>query len=184
MAESRGESNSERGAGDQIQTIIGEFRVVIPAVAVLFGFQLTIAFAPGFDSTPPWLRFVNFVALLCTAASILFILAPTSYHHVTRGLDESYAYIHMAQRNAGASLAFLAASIALSVFVQAERSFGRPLVSGLTAGGLAALLVFAWWAMPIWRAHRRGTYGRRWLPHEDPDEAQNGSRARRRDRAS
>lgn len=174
-----GEEASERSIGDQIQTILGEYKVVLTALAVLFGFQLTIAFSSGFESTPSWLRMVNFAALLCAAASIVFLLAPISYHRFTRGLEETYAYLHLAQRNIGAGFAFLAASIALSVFVAAQRSFDVVAFSWASSLGIAFLMALAWWIMPFVRARTRGNYGRKWLPHEDPDESEGGRRAKR-----
>lgn len=175
------EITAQRDVGEQIQTFLGEYKVVLTALAVLFGFQLTIAFSAGFDDTPPWLRMVNFLALACTALSLVFLLAPISYHRFTHGIEESYAYLHLAQRNAGAGFAFMAGSIALSVFLTAHRSFGDLAFSLATTLGLGFLMLLAWWGLPAVRAVRRGAYGRKWLPHEDPDESEHPRRARRRD---
>lgn len=174
---------SERSIGDQVETMLGEFRVILPALAVLFGFQLTLAFSSGFADTPPWLRAINLAALLCTAIAIVFMLSPTSYHRLTQGLDESYGFLHMAQRDAGAGLAFLVVSLTLSIFVQVQQSFGITSISLTVAGGLFALMFLAWWVMPLWRAKRRGTHAPKWPPHRDPDLSESiGSKGKRIDK--
>lgn len=170
MAASEGAA-SGRDVGRQIQTIIGEYRVVLTALAVLFGFQLTISFAPPYADVAPWVRAANFAALLSSAAAIVFFLAPSSYHRLTQGVEESHGYLHLAQRNADAGFLFMLISIALSVGIQAERSFGDARVTLAAGVGMALVMVLAWWIMPTWRAVRRGTFGRRWLPHEEPDDA-------------
>lgn len=163
---------AKRDIGAQIETMVGESRVMLTALAVLFGFQLNLSFTAGFERMPAWAVLANFGALTATALAIIFLLSPVGYHRLTNGLDESYGFLHMQQRNMGAAFTFMAASLVLSLLVQAQRAFDDTVVAVAVALATLALALVAWWIMPFWRAQRRGTFARRWLPHEDPDHSE------------
>ena len=55
------------------------------------------------------------------------------------------------------------------------RAAGRPRPPQATstlalALGIVVIMALARWVMPLWRATRRGPFGRRWASHHDPDE--------------
>ena len=155
------------GADDQpdvasrIDTVLGEFRMIIPALGALFGFQLTAAFSAEWKDLAPLLKTLNFAGVLSTAVALVLLLVPASYHRFTHRLDESEGYLRFAQRNMGVAFVFITLSLALSVFVQAVRAFGSAPAALASSGAFLLLAVAAWWVLPRRRAARKGREGRR-----------------------
>src|SRR6266513_2050259 len=62
--------------------LLGELRIALPGVQVLFAFLLTVPFAQGFTKMSGFERGVYFAVLLLTAVSSAFLIAPTAYHRL------------------------------------------------------------------------------------------------------
>ncbi|HUR63376.1 MAG TPA: hypothetical protein VM241_02735 [Candidatus Thermoplasmatota archaeon] len=89
---------------------------------------------------------------MCTLLALLFLLVPASYHRFTPRLDESVGFLTFAQRMAGAAFVFLPLGLALSLCVQAVRTFRSQALAAGLAGGLLLLLAGGWWLVPALRA--------------------------------
>ena len=148
---------SEDGNGDDRQEelreryseLLEEVRVVLPGVQVLFAFLLTSPFSSRFPELDRVGEQAYAVALLCTAASTIILVAPTAYHRMAPRRDR-HTRLHIAVRLVVLGLATLALAISVSVFVVARFVFGTPtgiVLGGLVAGGAGAL----WWAFPLAR---------------------------------
>ena len=155
-----GDDEGEPDVASRIDTVLGEFRMIIPALGALFGFQLTAAFSSEWKDLAPTLKLVNFLGVASTALALVLLLVPAAYHRFTRRLDESESYLRFAQRNMGIAFVFIALSLTLSVFLQAFRAFGGRLLAIAAAGAFLAVAAVAWWALPKRRAARRGLTGR------------------------
>jgi hypothetical protein len=140
--------------GEKIETLMGEFRILVPALGALFGFQLVVAFQQSFPELPAPARVANFVGVLCTALALLFLLLPAGYHRFTPRLDNSQSFLVFAQRMFSVALGFVPLSLALSVYVQGVRTFGGQAWPAGMAAALLAALVAGWWVVP-WRRARR-----------------------------
>jgi hypothetical protein len=138
----------------KIDTMLGEFRMIVPALGALLGFQLVVAFQQSFQDLPGLDRTANFAGVACTMLALLFLLVPASYHRFTPRLDESRDFLTFAQRMVGTAFVFLPLALALSLYVQAERTFRSPLVSLACATVLLVLLAGGWWGLPALRARR------------------------------
>jgi hypothetical protein len=139
---------------EKIEALMGEFRIIVPALGAIFGFQLVVAFQQSFPDLPAAARVANFVGVLCTALALLFLLVPASYHRFTPRLDHSQDFIVFAQRMGGVAFGFLPLSLSLSVYVQAVRTLRSQAWALGIAAALLALLLAAWWLLP-WRRARR-----------------------------
>jgi hypothetical protein len=145
--------------GQRIDVFMGEFRIVIPMVGVVFGFQLTISFSQAWADLDPVLRYANFGALVASAATLLFMLIPVSYHRFTSRLDESSSFLDLARHSADLALLCFPISLALSLYVQAARTFSGQGIA--VAAGIVSMFACAaaWWIVPKWRAVKHGHKG-------------------------
>ena len=72
------EDHTER----QMAELLQELRVALPGVQILFAFLLTVPFAQGFSRVTSFQRNLFFAVLLATAASTVFLIAPTATHRL------------------------------------------------------------------------------------------------------
>lgn len=153
--------------GTRVETFLGEFRMVIPALAAILGFQLMVAFQPAFQELGQPEQVATFLALACTTVAFLLLLMPASYHRFTWEFEETEEFLRFSRRSIGASFVFLPFVLSLTLYVQAVQAFGsRPLGMGLGALVLGLALGF-WWVLPMHRAHQKG-----YLPHDEAHSAE------------
>ena len=77
----REETESERLNRERDQ-LLGELRVAMPGVQVLFAFLLAVPFQQRFAQATDFQRDVYFVTLLASAAASSLFVAPTAYHRL------------------------------------------------------------------------------------------------------
>lgn len=66
----------------ELQELLGELRVVLPGVTVLFAFLLSLPFAARFGSLTATQRTAFFVAFLSTAVALVFLVGDVAYHRL------------------------------------------------------------------------------------------------------
>lgn len=142
------------GQGEKIDTMLGEFRLVVPALGAIFGFQLVVAFQAAFLELPPLARYADLAGVLCTAFAILFLLVPSSYHRFTHELDQSADFLRFIQRMISTAFVFVPLSLTLTIYVQAVRILRSEAAAAAVAGMVLAMLVAGWWIIPARRARR------------------------------
>ncbi|MHB1262451.1 MAG: DUF6328 family protein [Thermoplasmatota archaeon] len=146
--------------GTRTETFLGEFRMIIPALAAILGFQLMVAFQQSFAELAKPEQIASFGALACTTAAFLLLLMPASYHRFTWEFEETEEFLRFSRRSIGAAFMVMPFTLALTLYVQAVQVFGsRALALGLGGATMAGALVF-WWGIPLMRARREG-----YLPH-------------------
>src|SRR5207253_3307525 len=62
--------------------LLQELRVALTGVQILFAFLLTVPFTQRFASVTTFQRYAYFVTLICAAAAIALLIAPTAHHRV------------------------------------------------------------------------------------------------------
>lgn len=146
--------------GTRTETFLGEFRMIIPALAAILGFQLMVAFQQSFAELGKPEQVASFAALACTTTGFLLLLMPASYHRFTWEFEETEEFLRFSRRSIGTAFAVIPFTLALTLYVQAVQVFGsRALALGLGGATMAGALVF-WWGIPLLRARREG-----YLPH-------------------
>ena len=159
--------------GTRVETFLGEFRMIIPALAAILGFQLMVAFQQSFQQLGQAEQVATFLALACTTVAFLLLLMPASYHRFTWEFEETEEFLSFSRRSIGAAFVFMPFVLALTLYVQAVQAFGsRPIGAAVGAGALALAAGF-WWILPMQRAYEKG-----YLPHDERHGAE--ARARRR----
>ena len=66
----------------QMLELLNELRVALPGVQFLFAFLLTVPFAQGFERITQTQKTIFYAALLATAASTVFLIAPSATHRL------------------------------------------------------------------------------------------------------
>lgn len=140
--------HSDKDLESRIDTLMGEFRMLTPGVAALFGFQLTVAFQQSFRDLSSLEKGLNFAALACSALAFLLLLVPAHHHRTLHRLRLDEEFLDFAKRFIVAGSAFVAVAIASTMALQAMRAFGT-LAHGAAAAA-ATLLLFGvgWWLYP------------------------------------
>jgi hypothetical protein len=146
------EDRKERVDRELIE-LLNEIRVALPGAQVLFAFLLTLPFTSRFESLEPLDRDAYFAAFICTAIGTSMLMAPTMHHRLRfRERDKERMLLGFNKLILAGSV-FLAAAVALSVYVVTSMLFA-PAWAGLVGGVMAAWLVALWYVLPL--LQRRG----------------------------
>jgi hypothetical protein len=145
----RHESESER-IDRNLQEMLGELRVALPGVQVLFAFLLAVPFSQRFGQTTDLQRDTFMVALLSTLAGSVFLIAPSAYHRIRFRDRDKEALLQISNIFAIVGMAFLALGMTSVVFLVTDMIFKGPfttVVTSLTAG----LFALVWFVLPLVR---------------------------------
>ena len=149
-----GESEKER-LDRNLTELLGELRVALPGVQVLFAFLLTVPFSQQFAKVTSFQEKVYFVTLLLTAIASALLIAPTAHHRIEFRQKDKKHIIKTANVMAIAGLAALALAMVGAVLLITDFLFGPATTVAVTA---VSFLMFAtiWYVMPISRRIRFG----------------------------
>jgi hypothetical protein len=111
-----GETNEER-INRNLNELLGELRVAIPGVQVLFAFLLTVPFTQRFGRASAFERNVYLVTLLLTATASGLLIAPSAYHRIEFRVHDRPHIVEVAHRLTLAGFAFLALAMTGAVLL-------------------------------------------------------------------
>jgi hypothetical protein len=132
--------------------LLGELRIALPGVQVLFAFLLAVPFQARFATVTRFQRDVYFATLCCAFVASACLIAPTAFHRITFHMHQRPALVSFANRLALAGLAALALAMTGVMLLIADVLFGKD--AALAAAALAALLlVVLWAALPLSQRH-------------------------------
>lgn len=136
----------------QLSEVLGEIRIAMPGVQVLFGFLLAVPFGGQFfEEADAFQEAVYLFALLTAGMSSALFITPTAYHRVTFGLGEKARLVEIAARCAILGLITLALSMTACVLLVSSVILGR--AGGMVVAALgAAMFAFLWFGLGL---HRR-----------------------------
>lgn len=140
------EERLDRNLGE----LLGELRVALPGVQVLFAFLLVVPFNARFAELAPGQERLYLATLLFAGLASALLIAPTAYHRLTFRLQDKDRLVVSANRLAIAGLGFLALSMTGAIALVIDFVF-----SGAVAAGSAAIIgltfVVLWYAWPLKR---------------------------------
>jgi len=93
---------------------------------------------------------VFFATFVCTALATAFLIAPSANHRILFRQRDKERLLRRSNTQAIAGLAFLALSTVGAAALITDVIFGS-LSAGLTAGGVAGVLLVLWFVAPIYR---------------------------------
>jgi uncharacterized protein DUF6328 len=149
-----GESKEEQLDRELIE-FLNELRVALPGVQVLFAFLLGVPFTQRFASVTELQKDVYFLTFMCAAAATALLIAPSAYHRLVWRQGGKEHLLVVSNRLAIAGTAFLALSIAGTVFVVTDMLF-EAWAAATLAGVTAAFLGWFWYGMPLLHRARSG----------------------------
>ncbi len=151
------DENRKQRVNRELMELLNELRVALPGVQVIFGFLLTVPFAPRFDQIDGEQRWSYLATLTLLALSSLLLIAPAAQHRALFRQHDKEALLIRANRYSRAGLAALLPALSLGVFFVLDTVFPG-LVAALVA--VACLLAGGWWwlVLPQWRGDRKAEH--------------------------
>ncbi|MGZ9928511.1 DUF6328 family protein [Streptomyces sp. NC-S4] len=144
----RRESVEER-ADRQWQELIQEIRVAQTGVQILFGFLLTVAFTPHFQSLPQTDKVIYVVTVVLGALATGALIGPVSFHRIVSGRRIKPEAVAWASRLTFTGLILLLATCTCALLLVLRVAMDNAVVPWLVAGVLAWYLL-CWFVLPIW----------------------------------
>ena len=145
--------DDERNEDRELQELLGEVRVVLPGVTVLFAFLLSLPFTARFGSLTGAQRGAYFVAFLSTAVAIVFLVGEVAYHRLRGHPYDKEQMIKTATRQTVTAVVLLGTALVAVVFLVTDVLYAGA-ASASVAGGIAVLAMFVWFTVPLARRHR------------------------------
>ncbi|HKF80919.1 MAG TPA: DUF6328 family protein [Thermoleophilaceae bacterium] len=140
-----------------LQELLGELRVALPGVQVLFAFLLVVPFNQRFVDVTDFQEKIYFVTLLCTAAASAFLIAPSVHHRLAFRRQEKEYIVLTANRLAIVGLSFLAVAMTGVILLVTDVLFGA-LTSILATVAVGVTFGVLWYLVPLrWRAAGSGS---------------------------
>ena len=110
----REESEAQR-LDRNLQELLGELRVALPGVQVLFAFLLVVPFNTGFADLTAGQERLYLLTLLSAGVASALLIAPTAQHRITFRMQEKEYIVRTGNRLTLAGLAFLAISMTCAI---------------------------------------------------------------------
>ena len=150
----RDESENER-LDRNLEELLGELRVALPGVQVLFAFLLVVPFNQRFADITSFQETVYLATLLCATAACVCLIAPTAHHRIEFRHQDKRRIVFGATRLAIVGLTLLALAMTGAVTFVTDFLYG-PTTVAIVAVGVALLFAVLWYAIPIRRLLNRG----------------------------
>jgi Family of unknown function (DUF6328) len=148
-ATGRDETDEER-TDRNLQEMLGELRVALPGVQVLFAFLLVVPFNQGWDRVTSFQRTLYLITLLLTAASTICLIAPTVHHRIEFRKQQKEAIVRTGNRIVIAGLTLLALAMTGAVLLVTDVIYSTTTTIVIAAGGAVAFGVL-WYLVPLRR---------------------------------
>jgi hypothetical protein len=147
--EGREETELERDDRN-LTELMGELRVALPGVQVLFAFLLVVPFNQRFGQTTTFERDLYFAALLCTLLAAILLIAPTVIHRLEFRRGQKAHVVSVANRLTILGLAVFAVAMTCAIALVTLYLFGGATAIVTTAVAALAFLAF-WFVGPLLR---------------------------------
>jgi hypothetical protein len=151
----REETEDER-VDRNLQEMLGELRVALPGVQVLFAFLLVVPFNQRFADVTQFQKTVYFATLLFTAASTVCLIAPTVHHRLEFRQQHKAEIVRTGNRIVVLGLFLLAVAMTGAVLFITDFLYAST-TTIVAAAALGAAFLLLWYAIPLRRlAQSRG----------------------------
>jgi Family of unknown function (DUF6328) len=149
--EDNGREESEQERLDRnLEQLLGELRVALPGVQVLFAFLLVVPFNQRFADITSFQRTVYFVTLLCATAACACLIAPTAHHRIEFRAQDKERIVMGGNRLALVGLALLAIAMTGAITLVTDFLYSST-TTAIAAGGVALLFFVLWAVIPVRR---------------------------------
>jgi len=131
-----------------LMELLGELRVALPGVQVLFAFLLAVPFQARFRTVTTFQRDVYFATLCCALLASALLIAPTPFHRLTFRLHQKRALVRIANRLTIAGLGLLAIAMSGVILLISDVLFGTATAVVATALSATAFALL-WGVLPL-----------------------------------
>jgi hypothetical protein len=145
----REETDQER-TDRNLQEMLGELRVALPGVQVLFAFLLVVPFNQRFAQVTSGQRTLYLITLLFTTASTVCLIAPTVHHRIEFRKQQKEMIVETGNRIVIAGLTLLAIAMTGAVLFITDVIYGTTTTIA-AAGGAAVAFAVLWYVVPLRR---------------------------------
>ncbi|HEY7453797.1 MAG TPA: DUF6328 family protein [Thermoleophilaceae bacterium] len=130
--------------------LLGELRIALPGVQVLFAFLLAVPFQSGFGDASGFQRGVYFATLALSALTSVLLIAPSALHRLNFRSADKRRIVFLSNGLTIWGLFTLAVAMTGVMLLIADFLFG--LAAGLAVAAIsAAVFAVFWWLLPtIW----------------------------------
>jgi hypothetical protein len=149
----RNETEQER-ADRNLQEMLGELRVALPGVQVLFAFLLVVPFSQRFGEVTSFQKATYFTTLMVTTASAVCLIAPSVHHRIEFRRHHKEQIVETGNRIVIVGLALLAVAMTGAVLFITDVLYGAP-TPAIVAAGVALAFSMLWFALPLKRLAAR-----------------------------
>ena len=134
--------------------MLGELRVALPGVQVLFAFLLVVPFNQRFADVTQFQKTVFFATLLCTAASTVCLIAPTVHHRLEFRRQDKRRIVRTGNRIVNLGLLLLAIAMTGAVMFVTDFLYASTTTT-VVAVATGAVFLLLWYAIPLRRLAMR-----------------------------
>jgi hypothetical protein len=142
----------------QMIELLGELRIALPGVQILFAFLLTVPFSARYERLSTFQGDVYYVTLIATALSTACLIAPSASHRMRFHQGDRAWIIESANQTTIAGLLLLAVAMGGAVLLITDLLFDGIRVWGYSAA-VCGLIVTLWFLRPLGRAMRGRSSG-------------------------
>jgi hypothetical protein len=128
--------------------LLNEVRVALPGVQVLFAFLLTLPFTQRFERLTRTDEHIYVGALLMSAASAAFLIAPTAHHRLTFRRQAKEALLRWANVLVLIGVTCLALAVGSAVYL-ATTMVEREGLAATIAAAVTVATALLWFAFPV-----------------------------------
>ncbi len=145
----RDESKSER-IDRNLQEMLGELRVALPGVQVLFAFLLVVPFNQRFAQVTDFQQTIYFVTLLCATASTVCLISPTAHHRLEFRQQDKERIVVVGNRIVIVGMSLLAVAMTGAILFVTDVLYG-PTTTAAAAAGVGLAFAVMWYVVPLRR---------------------------------
>jgi Family of unknown function (DUF6328) len=145
----RPETEEER-VDRNLAELLGELRVALPGVQVLFAFLLVVPFNQRFTDVTAFQEKVYFVTLLCSLGASAFLIAPSVHHRIAFRRQKKEQIVLVANRLTIVGLSLLAIAMIGVILLITDFLFDTA-TTVITTAFVAVLFAWLWYALPLRR---------------------------------
>jgi hypothetical protein len=135
--------------------MLGELRVALPGVQVLFAFLLVVPFNQRFGEVTSFQKTVYYFTLILTMASAICLIAPSVHHRIEFRKQDKAKIVTSGNRIVIIGLTLLAFAMTGAVIFVTDVLYDRGATVAVTIGIVLAFALL-WYAIPV----RRNLHGR------------------------
>src|SRR5689334_8624324 len=148
----RRESEKER-LDRNLNELLGELRVALPGVQVLFAFLLAVPFNQRFGTATDFEKGVYYVTLISTAVAAAFLIAPSATHRILFRADDKEHIVFRANRFSVIGFFVLWIAMTSAVLLVTHFVYANALAI-VTTAVVGVFLFGLWFAFPYARLRR------------------------------